>query len=61
MGRRVLAVCDELWLCGPRLSGGMKAEMAEAETLGIPLVRVPAEHILQKPEQSQGSGFSMQL
>lgn len=33
MGLRVLAVCDEIWLCGERLSAGMQAEKAEAERL----------------------------
>lgn len=40
MGLRVLEACDELWLCGDRLSQGMRAELAAAEQLGIPVRRV---------------------
>ena len=36
MGLRVLEACDELWLCGDRMSRGMSAELAAAERLGIP-------------------------
>lgn len=41
MGLRVLESCDELWLCGNRMSHGMKAELAAAEQLGIPVIRIP--------------------
>ena len=51
MGRRVLAACDEFWLCGERLSAGMRAEKAEAERLGIPIRRVPSSCILSVMEQ----------
>lgn len=37
LGRRVLEVCDELWVCGGRISSGMAHEIAEAERLGIPI------------------------
>lgn len=40
MGMRVLEACDELWLCGGRLSHGMRAELTAAEQLGIPVRRV---------------------
>lgn len=40
MGLRVLATCDELWLCGDRLSHGMRAKLAAAEQLGIPVRRI---------------------
>ena len=46
MGRRVLVACDEFWLCGEKMSAGMRAEKAEAERLGIPIRRVPASSIL---------------
>lgn len=36
VGRRVLAACEEIWLCGERMSAGMKAEEAEAKRLGSP-------------------------
>lgn len=45
MGRRVLAACDEFWLCGERLSAGMRAEKVEAERLGIPIRLIPSSNI----------------
>ena len=41
MGLRVLEACDELWLCGDRMSHGMQAEQAAAERLGVPIIRMP--------------------
>ncbi|MBS6955397.1 MAG: DUF4406 domain-containing protein [Enterocloster asparagiformis] len=40
MGLRVLEACDELWLCGDRISHGMRAELAAAEQLDIPVRRI---------------------
>ncbi len=51
MGRRVLAACDEFWLCGEKLSTGMRAEKAEAERLGIPIRQVPSSCIVPIMEQ----------
>lgn len=45
MGRRVLAACEEIWLCGERMSAGMKAEEAEAKRLGIPIRLVPSSSV----------------
>lgn len=45
MGLRVLASCDELWICGSRISHGMRCEIAEAERLGIPVRNISAEQI----------------
>lgn len=45
MGLRVLEACDELWLCGERLSAGMRAELAAAERLGIPVRQVSGQEI----------------
>ena len=45
MGLRVLASCDELWICGLRISHGMSCEIAEAERLGIPARNISAEQI----------------
>lgn len=45
MGLRVLASCEELWVCGNRISHGMRCEIAEAERLGIPIRTVSAEQI----------------
>ncbi|MBS5784362.1 MAG: hypothetical protein KID04_15990 [Clostridium sp.] len=52
MGRRVLEACDELWLCGNRISTGMAMELKEAQKLGIPVREISAEQI-------QG-GFAME-
>ena len=45
MGLRVLASCDELWICGSRISHGMSCEITEAERLGIPVRNISAELI----------------
>lgn len=45
MGLRVLEACDELWLCGDRMSVGMQAELAAAERLGIPVRYIPKQEI----------------
>jgi len=45
MGLRVLASCDELWLCGERISHGMSCEIAEAVRLGIPIRNLSTEQI----------------
>lgn len=52
MGHRVLEACDELWLCGSRISTGMAMELQEAQSLGIPVRKISAEQI-------QG-GFTME-
>lgn len=45
MGLRVLASCDELWICGSCISHGMSCEIVEAGRLGIPIRRVSEEQI----------------
>lgn len=45
MGLRVLAGCEELWLCGSCISTGMRCELLEAQRLGIPVRRISAEQI----------------
>lgn len=45
MGHRVLEACDELWVCGERISTGMAAEITEARKLGIPIREVSSEQI----------------
>ena len=54
MGRRVLAACEEIWLCGERMSAGMKAEEAEAQRLGIPIRKVPSSDICSFQKQTEG-------
>ena len=54
MGRRALAACEEIWLCGERMSAGMKAEEAEAKRLGIPIRKVPSSDICSFQKQIEG-------
>lgn len=54
MGRRVLAACEEIWLCGERMSAGMKVEEAEAKRLGIPIRKVPSSAICSFQKQIEG-------
>lgn len=54
MGHRVLEVCDEVWVCGGRISSGMAREIAEAQRLGIPIREVTAPEIeAEKAEAPQ--------
>lgn len=55
MGMRVLAACDEIWLCGERMSAGMKAEEAEAKRLGIPIRKVLSSDICSLQTQKEES------
>lgn len=48
MGLRVLASCDELWICGSRISHGMSCEITEAGRLGIPIISISAEQIREE-------------
>lgn len=45
MGLQVLAACDELWVCGERISQGMNFEIEEAKRLGIPMKTISDEQI----------------
>lgn len=45
MGLRVLASCEELLLCGERISHGMGCEIAEAKRLGIPIRSISTTQI----------------
>lgn len=45
MGHRVLEACDELWLCGSRISTGMAMELKEVQKLGISVREISAEQI----------------
>jgi hypothetical protein len=40
--------CDEVWLCGPRVSKGMNIEATHAKTKGIPV------HVLVDPSYTDG-------
>lgn len=45
IGLRVMASCDELWICGSRISHGMSCEITEAERIGIPVRSLSTEQI----------------
>ena len=45
LGHQVLSRCDELWVCGNRISPGMAAEIAEAEKLSIPVRMIKTTQI----------------
>ena len=45
MGLRILASCEELWICGERISSGMSCEIAEAKRLGIPIQKLSSTQI----------------
>lgn len=45
MGLRLLTACDELWVCGSRISEGMEKEIDEAKRLGIPVRSVSSQEI----------------
>jgi hypothetical protein len=77
MGLRVLTSCDELWICGERISHGMSCEIAEAERLGIPVRSLSTEQIQVgrrmkllsdypierkiKPEEAPSPGMKLQM
>ena len=54
MGLRVLGVCDELWLCGDRVSSGMQKELEAAERLSIPVRRVSGQELAGSLAQEAG-------
>lgn len=45
MGLQLVGVCQELWVCGDRISAGMAAEIEEAQLLNIPRRFVSAEEM----------------
>ena len=49
MCNQMLSLCDELWLCGDRISPGMASEKKLAEELGIPVQKISTEEILNCP------------
>ena len=60
LGNRMLRLCDELWLCGDRISPGMAGEKEMAERLGIPVRSVSTEEI-QSMELSPTEGMGMSM
>jgi hypothetical protein len=58
LGLRILEICDELWVCGDRISTGMEAEIELAKQLGIPIRYVSEERILNMFSVSTSSEFA---
>ena len=56
MGHHVLSKCDELWICGSRISNGMAAEIEKAKELDIPIKEISEAQILGENQQSQKYG-----
>ena len=56
----MLKLCDELWLCGDRISPGMAGEKELAERLGIPVRSVGVEEI-QSMNLSHTEGMGMTM
>lgn len=54
MGLGLLEACNELWLCGSRISSGMQRELETAGLLGIPVRRVPREMVEEFMGQDMG-------
>lgn len=48
----ILARCDELWVCGPKITEGVKEEIEVAQTWRIPIVYVKGlevgEYVLER-------------
>lgn len=39
-GLELIAMCDELWVCGETVSSGMRAEIDRAKELGVKIMEV---------------------
>ena len=60
MGNQMLELCDELWLCGDRISPGMEGERKLAEESGIPVRRISTLEILSADfTPTEGMGMTM--
>lgn len=40
---RLMDVCSELWVCGDKITDGMRREMAYAAEIGIPISQIKEE------------------
>lgn len=49
LGQQLLRRCDELWVCGDRISSGMAREISEANQLSIPVKNIDT-HEIQKEQ-----------
>lgn len=43
--KRLIEVCEELWVCGVRVSAGMQIEVDHARSLGIPVIDMRFAHL----------------
>lgn len=60
MGNQMLELCEELWLCGDRISPGMEGEQKLADELGIPVCRISTQEILSVDfSPTKGMGMTM--
>ena len=60
LGNEMLKRCEELWLCGDRISAGMAGEREMANELGIPVKAVSSEEILSMDfSPTEGMGMTM--
>ena len=58
LGLDILERCEELWICGDRMSAGMKRETAYAKARGIPVRRIPVCEIMgNQTVQELGKGI----
>ncbi len=46
MGCDFLALCDEIWLCGPCVSAGMQTELDLARDIGLTVRQISSEEVL---------------
>ncbi len=60
MGNQMLGLCEELWLCGDRISPGMEGERKLAEEWNIPVHQISTEEILSVDfSPTKGMGMTM--
>lgn len=60
MGNQMLELCQELWLCGDRISAGMEGERNTAEELGIPVRQISTQEVLSvEYSPTEGMGMTM--
>lgn len=52
-GMSILWFCDELWVCGDRISKGMQAEIEFCRIMHIPIVQIPESKIQDIKEVKQ--------
>ncbi len=60
MGNQMLKLCQELWLCGDRVSTGMADEWKTAKELGIPVRQISMREIMSV-EYSHTEGMEMTM